>query len=276
MKKILIMVMLTTMAFSQYNADGEKNTVLTWSLYKWTPMSEVEDGSNADRAAAVAEYNKKRNQASKLLKSSMFLTHYWTGAVEDVHRLNEFKDMNEATIYSGGGENLNPKAWGDADERKAAVTANGKYFDSYHEDLHIFENHVALEKKRIGGYGDWTYVAVTVSYLKPLGAVEGGSREERYKLMKKFQKEVIGKNPKILSQRVLTHLWSGKIENGLWPVVTVSEYNSMEDVDNAGDDNPALWQKAFSEAEGSAYAKYWDNDRHEDLGLFMNFTPANK
>ena len=72
------MVIFTTMAFSQYNADGEKNTVLTWSLYKWTPMSEVEDGSNADRAAAVAEYNKKRNQASKLLKSSMFLTHYWT------------------------------------------------------------------------------------------------------------------------------------------------------------------------------------------------------
>ncbi len=276
MKKILLMVMFTTMAFSQYNADGEENTVVTWSLYKWSPMSEVEGGSVADRKASVAEYNKKRNQASKLLKSSMFLTHYWTGAVEDVHRINEFKDMNEATFYSGGFENLNSKGWGDADERRAAIVANNKYFESYHEDLHIFENHVGLEKKRSGGYGESTFVAVTVSYLNPLGAVEGGSREERYKLWKKFQKEVVGNNPKIVSQRVLTHLWSGKIVDGLWPVVTITEYNSMEDVDNAGSDNPALFRKVFSEAEGAAYAKYWNDDRHEDLGLFRNFTPANK
>ena len=100
--------------------------------------------------------------------------------------------------------------------------------------------------------------------------------EERYELLKKFQKEVIANNPKIVSQKILTHLWSGKVVDGYFPVITISEYNSMEDADNAGDDNPALFSKAFSEEEGAAYAKYWAPGRHEDIGLFNNWLGANK
>jgi hypothetical protein len=109
-----------------------------------------------------------------------------------------------------------------------------------------------------------------------MGLVENGSAEERYELLKKFQKEVIANNPKIVSQKILTHLWSGKVVDGYFPVITISEYNSMEDADNAGDDNPALFSKAFSEIEGAAYAKYWAPGRHEDIGLFNNWLGANK
>ena len=108
--------------------------------------------------------------------------------------------------------------------------------------------------------------------------VENGSADERYRLMKKFQKEVIGKNPKILSQKVLTHLWSGKLEGGYYPLVYVSEYVSMEDVDSAGMDNGALAEKAMTESERKRLNEYWmpATVMHEDWGLFRGFTPSNK
>jgi hypothetical protein len=68
-----------------------------WSKYKWTNMSEVDGGSAADRNQAVNTWYSKTNQANKLLKSSMFLYHYWTGAVEDVHIVNEYASVEDAT-----------------------------------------------------------------------------------------------------------------------------------------------------------------------------------
>ena len=277
MKKLLILVaILSSFTFAQYNSNGTDNTVLMWSKYKWTNMSEVEGGSAADRNQAVNTWYSRTNQANKMLKSSMFLYHYWTGAQEDVHILNEYASVEDATEAIRTAAKIRQTAFPNEEERRAAWSAQAKYFENYHEDLHIFENHTALEKKRTGGVGESTVVTVSVAYFKPMGMVENGSIEERYKLLKKFQKEVIGKNPRIVSQKVLTHLWSGKVVDGYFPVVTISEYNSMEDADFAGEDNPALFQKAFSEEEGAAYAKYWAPGRHEDIGLFNNWIGANK
>jgi hypothetical protein len=239
-------------------------------------MSEVDGGSAADRNQAVNTWYSKTNQANKLLKSSMFLYHYWTGALEDVHIVNEYASVEDATEAIRTAGKIRQTAFPNDEERRDAWNHQSKYFENYHEDLHIFENHVALEKKRSGGFGNSTIVTVTVGYFQPMGLVENGSSEERYELLKKFQKEVIANNPKIVSQKVLTHLWSGKVVDGYFPVITISEYNSMEDADNAGDDNPALFSKAFSEEEGAAYAKYWAPGRHEDIGLFNNWLGANK
>ena len=277
MKKLLILVaVLTSFTFAQYNSNGTDNTVIMWSKYKWTNMSEVDGGSAADRNQAVNTWYSRTNQANKLLKSSMFLYHYWTGAVEDVHIVNEYATVEDATEAIRSAGKIRQTAFPDDEERRAAWNHRSKYFENYHEDLHIFENHVALEKKRSGGFGNSTIVTVTVGYFQPMGLVENGSAEERYELLKKFQKEVIANNPKIVSQKILTHLWSGKVVDGYFPVITISEYNSMEDADNAGDDNPALFSKAFSEEEGAAYAKYWAPGRHEDIGLFNNWLGANK
>ena len=277
MKKILMLVaVLTSFTFAQYNSNGTDNTVVMWSKYKWTNMSEVDGGSAADRNQAVNTWYSKTNQANKLLKSSMFLYHYWTGAVEDVHIVNEYASVEDATEAIRTAGKIRQTAFPNDEERRTAWNHQSKYFENYHEDLHIFENHVALEKKRSGGFGNSTIVTVTVGYFQPMGLVENGSAEERYELLKKFQKEVIANNPKIVSQKILTHLWSGKVVDGYFPVITISEYNSMEDADNAGDDNPALFSKAFSEEEGAAYAKYWAPGRHEDIGLFNNWLGANK
>ena len=277
MKKLITLIaILSSFTFAQYNSNSTDNTVVMWGKYKWTNMSEVDGGSAADRNQAVNTWYSRTNQANKLLKSSMFLYHYWTGAVEDVHIVNEYASVEDATEAIRTAGKIRQIAFSDQEERRAAWNHQSKYFENYHEDLHIFENHVALEKKRIGGFGDSTIVTVTVGYFQPMGLVENGSAEERYKLLKKFQKEVIANNPKIVSQKILTHLWSGKVVDGYFPVITISEYNSMEDADNAGDDNQALFEKAFSEEEGAAYAKYWAPGRHEDIGLFNNWLGANK
>ena len=277
MKKLITLIaILSSFTFAQYNSNSTDNTVVMWGKYKWTNMSEVDGGSAADRNQAVNTWYSRTNQANKLLKSSMFLYHYWTGAVEDVHIVNEYASVEDATEAIRTAGKIRQIAFSDQEERRAAWNHQSKYFENYHEDLHIFENHVALEKKRIGGFGDSTIVTVTVGYFQPMGLVENGSAEERYELLKKFQKEVIANNPKIVSQKILTHLWSGKVVDGYFPVITISEYNSMEDADNAGDDNPALFEKAFSEEEGAAYAKYWAPGRHEDIGLFNNWLGANK
>ena len=55
--------------------------------------------------------------------------------------------MEDATAYGGSQAPLNKKAWPKEEERKSAVSAYNKYFQSYHEDLHVFENHVDFRKK---------------------------------------------------------------------------------------------------------------------------------
>ena len=98
MKKLLTLVaILSSFTFAQYNSNGTDNSVLMWSKYKWTNMSEVEGGSAADRNQAVNTWYSRTNQANKMLKSSMFLYHYWTGAQEDVHILNEYASVEDAT-----------------------------------------------------------------------------------------------------------------------------------------------------------------------------------
>ena len=118
MKKLLLMALFTTMAFSQYT-DG--NTVVTWSKYKWEPIGENPDISWMDRNADVAAYQLARHKVSRQLMSSMMLTHFWTGESEDVAILGEFRNMQDATDYAGF-NNIDDMAWRNADERTTAVS----------------------------------------------------------------------------------------------------------------------------------------------------------
>ena len=277
MKKILIMAMLTTMAFSQYT-DG--NTVITWSKYKWEPIGENPDLSWDDRSVDVAAYHSARNPVSKQLMSSMILTHFWTGESEDIGILGEFRNLEAATDYAGF-NNIDDMAWRNPDERATAVSNYNRHFQSYHEDVHILEHWKALEKKNtmtLTGeetINNGNVVSVSVRYWKRLSDVEDGSSADRLNMMKKYANDVIKKNPKIVSQKVLTHLWSGSIEGGSLPVFYITEYASLEDMAEAG--NGALEDAAFGDNRWG-YWKYFHNiwDKHSDLGIFKTFAPANK
>mgnify|MGYP006429959517 FL=1 len=271
---ILLVLMLTTVSYSQYY---EGNTVIAWSKYKFKPVSEVDGHKAGDRGKALLEYHTARNAKTKLLQSSLFLTHYWTGKVTDVNFLNEFKNMEDATLYSGTGGDLNKKTWPNEDERKAAVSGNNKYFQRYHEDVHLFENRKKLEKKKKKSKDNPnTVVAVTTRYWKPLSQVEGGSADERDKLMQKYHKKVTMKNDKIISQRTVTHLWTGALSNGYYPITRITEFASMADADDL-ETGPKLYEKAFkSKEDREAFNKYWAPASHEDIGLFWNQSRYNK
>ena len=271
---ILLVLMLTTVSYAQYTKG---NTVIAWSKYKFKPVSEVDGHKSGDRGKALLEYHTARNAKTKLLQSSLFLTHYWTGKVTDVNFLNEFKNMEDATLYSGTGGDLNKKTWPNEDERKAAVSGNNKYFQRYHEDVHLFENRKKLEKKKKKSKDNPnTVVAVTTRYWKPLSQVEGGSADERDKLMQKYHKKVTMKNDKIISQRTVTHLWTGALSNGYYPITRITEYASMADADDL-ETEPKLYEKAFkSKEDREALNKYWAPASHEDIGLFWNQSRYNK
>ena len=273
LKSMFVLSLIVSSVFGQYTKG---NTVVAWSKYKFKPISKVEDGSGKDRRESIEIYHKGRNAKGKELLSSLFLTHYWTGAVTDVHFINEFKNMEDATVYSGDAATLNKKVWPKEDDRKAALTANSKYFQSYHEDLHLFENHVKLEKKRKSKDIPNTVVSVTTSYWKPLKDVTDGSSEERDKMMQKYFKKVTMKNDKILSQRVVTHLWSGSLSNGYYPITLITEFASMADADDL-ETEPKIFEKAFkTDDDKKAYGKYWAPASHEDIGLFWNQAYTNK
>ena len=276
MKKLIIAAIFTTIAFGQYT-DG--NTVVTISKYKWEPLS----GSEltwGDRTADVIEFHTERNRVARKLMSSMILTHFWTGEVSEVLILGEFRNMGDATDYAGF-NNINNLAWNNQEERVTAVSNYNRHFQSYHEDVHILEHWGALEKKNtmevtgeeniVGG----PVVSMSVRYWKPMSEVEGGSSEERLKMMKKYADDVVKKNPKIISQKILTHLWSGSIEAGSLPVFYITEYASLEDMNDAG--NGVLEDEAFGE-DRIDYWKYFHSllDKHTDLGIYRNFLPANK
>jgi len=271
---ILLVLMLTTVSYSQYY---EGNTVIAWSKYKFKPVSEVDGHKAGNRGKALLEYHTARNAKTKLLQSSLFLTHYWTGKVTDVNFLNEFKNMEDATLYSGTGGDLNEKTWPNEDERKAAVSGNNKYFQRYHEDVHLFENRKKLEKKKKKSKDNPnTVVAVTTRYWKPLSQVEGGSADERDKLMQKYHKKVTMKNDKIISQRTVTHLWTGALSNGYYPITKITEFASMADANDL-ETGPKLYEKAFkSKEDREAFNKYWAPASHEDIGLFWNQSRYNK
>ena len=91
-------------------------------------MSEVEDGSAADRNQAVNTWYSRTNQANKMLKSSMFLYHYWTGAQEDVHILNEYANVEDATEAIRTAAKIRQTAFPNEEERRAAWCAQAKYF----------------------------------------------------------------------------------------------------------------------------------------------------
>ena len=276
MKRLVFFVifLFNTLVFAQYT---EGNTVIAWSEYRFKHVSEVEDHKQGDRRKAFEEYHVARNKKARRLLSSLMLTHYWTGHVRDVQQVNEFKSMDDATAYSGSQAPLNKKAWPNEEERQAAVSAHGKYLDSYHADVHLFENHVKLEKKKKKSKDNPnTVVAVTTNYWKPLSKVEGGSSDERDKMMKKFFKNVTMKNVTIFSHRCVSDLWTGSLSNGYYPITLITEFASMADADDT-EVNRKLIDKAFkTDEEKEAYSKYWAPGEHEDIGLFWNQSFTNK
>lgn len=276
MKKILLTLIfvLGTFSFAQYNKG---NTVLVWTKLKYKQSLEgIEGVSPKDWAESFGEVYSKRNKINKYLKSSLFLSHYWTGASWEYHEVKEYASMADADKEQQESGAMNRKIWPDEDERRKVWEAVNKYRElGYHGDSHVWENHVRYHKKRKkSNVPDRTVTTVVTQYWKPLGTVEDGSTEERQKMMDKYHRQVTMKNDKVLSQRMVTHYWSGEMTKGEWPVTFITEFASMADADDTETESK-LFQKAFNEKDAQKYGKYWFG-KHEDIGVFYNDVSFNK
>ena len=89
-KAALTFSLIAGVGFAQYTKG---NTVIAWSKYKLKPIPEVDGHEPGDRRESFEAYHTARNAKARLLLSSLFLTHYWTGHVTDVMQVNEFKSM---------------------------------------------------------------------------------------------------------------------------------------------------------------------------------------
>ena len=277
MKKILLTTLFVIGTFS-YGQYTKGNTVMVWTKLKYKESLEgVEGVSTKDWNESFTEVYTKTNKADKLLKSSLVLSHYWTGASWEYHEVKEYNSIADADKSQAEAGALNRKIWPNDEKRKKVWQAVNKYRQTgYHGDSHVWENHVRYMKKRkkSSKTPDRTVTTVVTRYWKPLSKVENGSADEREKMMDKYHKEITMKNKKVLSQRMVTHYWSGEMKNGEWPVTFITEFASMADADDTETESK-LFEKAFSDEEARTNGKYWYG-KHEDVGVFYNEVPYSK
>ena len=266
---------ISTFTFGQYEKG---NTVVVWTKLKYKESLEGVEGVSPDHwRKSFNEIYQKTNKADNLLKSSLVLSHYWTGASWEYHEVKEYRSIADADKSQAEAGARNRKIWPDEEERRSAWQAVNKYRErGYHGDSHVWENHVRYMKKRknTSDTPARTVTTVVTRYWKPLGTVEDGSAEERQKMMDKYHRQVTMQNDKVLSQRMVTHYWSGEMKNGEWPVTFITEFATMADADDA-ETEAKLFEKAFKEKDAQKYSKYWFG-KHEDIGVFYNETSFSK
>jgi len=110
-------------------------------------------------------------------------------------------------------------------------------------------------------------VTFTKSYLKYLQDVEGGTAEERNKLLEEESQKMDGENKLMISKLVLGHRWTGSITE----VVQMAEWKSIADADKSVLGTADARKRAWPDDEKrksffKSYNKYW-NGKHTDLAV---------
>ena len=261
--------------------ENEKDYVVTFTKNSLKPMVQIEDGSGAERIELFEEYARKMNPLTPELKMSMTLGHYWTGVSTDVITINAYESIADADKVNENEQKTRERAWRRDDVREEFFKNFGKYWVGGHSDLEIFRLIPERTKSRKRKPKENTVITITTHYLAPLSEVEGGSTEERNKLMDKYFEDVEMKNDKLLSQIVLGHYWSGELGYGKgWPIVYVREWASLADADDNeswGKVREQAWpDEAEREAKLKRYFEYWSGNLHEDMGIYYNWVNLQK
>ena len=115
-------------------------------------------------------------------------------------------------------------------------------------------------------------VTISKTYLKPVNAVEDGSREERSKLVLENRKKLDFKDKHLISSKMLYHFWSGRSDE----VIQINEFNSMADSDEStktrGDRRKKAWPNEKKRKDFvKNLNKYWVG-KHTDVGVYELYT----
>ncbi len=271
-KILFTLAIMTGVMFGQYNPD---NHVVTISMNYMNNMDEVEDGSWTKMGELMEEESSKMNRLDKDMISSLVLGHRWSGSLNEIVYMREWKsiaDADKSTVGTGDMRKNDEK-------RKAFFTAYRKYWTGKHKDLAVMEMVTSRVKRNKKKITENSVVTVIEYYLKPMSQVEGGSVEEREALFNEYFNKVIMKNDKIISRRELKHYWSGSLGGGKIPVHNVTEYANMVDADNTSinaDTIKKAWpdedeRKAFFEKRNKYIA--WG---HKDIAVHTNWVKLAK
>ena len=275
-KILFTLAIMTGVMFGQYNPD---NHVVTISMNYMTNMDEVEDGSWTKMGELMEEVSSKMNRLDKDMISSLVLGHRWSGSLNEIVYMREWKSIADADKSTVGTGDMRKKGWPNDEKRKAFFTAYRKYWTGKHKDLAVMEMVTSRVKRNKKKITENSVVAVIEYYLKPMSQVEGGSVEEREALFNEYFNKVIMKNDKIISRRELKHYWSGSLGGGKIPVHNVTEYANMVDADNTSinaDTIKKAWpdedeRKAFFEKRNKYIA--WG---HKDIAVHTNWVKLAK
>ena len=275
-KILFTLAIMTGVMFGQYNPD---NHVVTISMNYMNNMDEVEDGSWTKMGELMEEESSKMNRLDKDMISSLVLGHRWSGSLNEIVYIREWKSIADADKSTVGTGDMRKEGWPNDEKRKAFFTAYRKYWTGKHKDLAVMEMVTSRVKRNKKKITENSVVTVIEYYLKPMSQVEGGSVEEREALFNEYFNKVIMKNDKIISRRELKHYWSGSLGGGKIPVLLVTEYTNITDA-VTGTGNTEVIKKAWpDEEERKAFFekrnKYiaWG---HKDIGIHTNWVKMAK
>ena len=273
---LIFFMVLNNALMGQYDPENE---VVTISKYHLKPLSEVENGSAAERKEVFEEYARKMNPLTTKLKSTMKLGHYWTGSSQDILAVNRWKSIADADESVVSTEEVRKRAWRRDDLREEFMKKYNKYWTGRHDDLEVLELLNGYTKNRKRKPKENTVVTIVRRYMAPLSTVEDGSAEERKELWDEWFENITMENDKLLSQMILKHYWSGTYNpRKETPIIFIREFVSMADADDGGWDEPieAFWPDEEQRKERLAQGnKYWLG-RHEDIGIYRNLVNLQK
>ena len=274
---LCISLSVTGILQAQYYPD---NNVVTISKYYLNALSDVEDGSAAERKEVFEENAKKMNPLKEKLISTMVLRHFLGGTSNEVVEINEWASLADADATVVGTADTRKKAWRKDEDREEFMSKLNKYWVGKHTDVSVLELNMDFLKRPARQYKENTIVTIAQFNLAPLSKVEDGSAEDRKEVLQKFFDNVVKKDDRILSHMELMHYWSSSAGGPEgWPVIIVNEYATIEDA--LDEDNSALLEKAWpDEEERKAFIKkfyaYWSNGHHTDLGIHNHWVSLRK
>ena len=270
-KPITFILIFFSLALGQYK-DG--NRIVTLSTYYLKPLRTVEDGSAEERREVFNEHAKKMRIRNNLIISSNALYHYLSGRSNEVIVLNEWNNIMDADQSIKQTADRRKKGWPNKKTRESFQKKWGKYWAGGHSDMGNYELDTKMLKRRKKKMKENTYVVIQEFTLAPMSSVEGGSAEDRDKVLQEWFDKVIMKDDRVLSQMMLNHYWSGSAggPHG-WPVVIVTEFASMDDL--LDEDLSKLLESGWPDEKErktfrDKHRAYWGHYTHDDIGIYVN------
>ena len=273
----IFLVIACSIAVGQYK---EGNRIVALSKYYLKPLRTVEDGSSEERREVFDEHAKKMRIRNNLLVSSNVLYHYLSGRSDEVVILNEWNNIMDADKSIRETADRRKRGWPTKKTREAFQKKWGKYWAGGHTDLGNYELETKMLKRRKKKMKENTYVVIQEYTLAPMSSIEGGTSEERDKILQEWFDKVVMKDNRVLSQMMLNHYWSGSAggPHG-WPVVIVTEFASMDEL--LDEDLSKLLEAGWpDEKERKAFQDkhraYWGHYTHDDIGIYRNSVKQQK